>query len=281
MKKLVGIMVGIAIALLVVAIAKDIVIKTMVEKGVEIVTGLKLDIGTLKVGVLKPVVDIKDLKLFNAAGFKDRTMIDMPEIYVDYDLAAIFKNRIHLNEVRIDLKEFDVIKNEQGVLNLDSLKVVQAEKEGKKPAEKAAGKAPEIQIDNLKLRIGKVIYKDYSKGGVPDVKEFDLNLNESYSNINNPYAVVSLIVVKALMNTTIAGVTGFDLQGLSGTISGPLGSAQELVGGAMDKATQAVGTAQESVKTVTETTKNTTEAVGEATGAVTDAFKGIFGSGKK
>lgn len=281
MKKLVGIMVGIAIALLVVAIAKDIVIKTMVEKGVEIVTGLKLDIGTLKVGVLKPVVDIKDLKLFNAAGFKDRTMIDMPEIYVDYDLAAIFKNRIHLNEVRIDLKEFDVIKNEQGVLNLDSLKVVQAEKEGKKPAEKAAGKAAEIQIDNLKLRIGKVIYKDYSKGGVPDVKEFDLNLNESYSNINNPYAVVSLIVVKALMNTTIAGVTGFDLKGLSGTISGPLGSAQELVGGAMDKATQAVGTAQESVKTVTETTKNTTEAVGEATGAVTDAFKGIFGSGKK
>jgi len=280
-KKLVGIMVGIAIALLVVAIAKDIVIKTMVEKGVEIVTGLKLDIGTLKVGVLKPVVDIKDLKLFNAAGFKDRTMIDMPEIYVDYDLAAIFKNRIHLNEVRIDLKEFDVIKNEQGVLNLDSLKVVQAEKEGKKPAEKAAGKAAEIQIDNLKLRIGKVIYKDYSKGGVPDVKEFDLNLNESYSNINNPYAVVSLIVVKALMNTTIAGVTGFDLKGLSGTISGPLGSAQELVGGAMDKATQAVGTAQESVKTVTETTKNTTEAVGEATGAVTDAFKGIFGSGKK
>ena len=281
MKKLVGIMVGIAIALLVVAIAKDIVIKTMVEKGVEIVTGLKLDIGTLKVGVLKPVVDIKDLKLFNAPGFKDRTMIDMPEIYVDYDLAAIFKNRIHLNEVRIDLKEFDVIKNEQGVLNLDSLKVVQAEKEGKKPAEKAAGKAAEIQIDNLKLRIGKVIYKDYSKGGVPDVKEFDLNLNESYSNINNPYAVVSLIVVKALMNTTIAGVTGFDLKGLSGTISGPLGSAQELVGGAMDKATQAVGTAQESVKTVTETTKNTTEAVGEATGAVTDAFKGIFGSGKK
>ena len=150
-----------------------------------------------------------------------------------------------------------------------------------KPAEKAAGKAAEIQIDSLKLRIGKVIYKDYSKGGVPDVKEFDLNLNESYSNINNPYAVVSLIVVKALMNTTIAGVTGFDLKGLSGTISGPLGSAQELVGGAMDKATQAVGTAQESVKTVTETTKNTTEAVGEATGAVTDAFKGIFGSGKK
>lgn len=281
MKKLVGIMVGIAIALLVVAIAKDIVIKAMVEKGVEIVTGLKLDIGTFKVGVLKPVVDIKNLKLFNAAGFKDRTMIDMPEIYVDYDLAAIFKNRIHLNEVRIDLKEFDVIKNEQGVLNLDSLKVVQAEKEGKSPTEKAAGKAAEIQIDSLKLRIGKVIYKDYSKGAEPDVKEFDLNLNESYSNINNPYAVVSLIVVRAMMNTTISGLTGFDLKGLSSTVSGPLGSAQEFVGGAMDKATQAVGTAQESVKTVTETTKNTTDAVGEAAGAVTDAFKGIFGSGKK
>lgn len=186
MKKWGKILLIVVAVIFVLLLAKDMIIKTSVEKGVELVTGLKLSIRSLSVGIFSPVAAIKDLKLFNPSGFMDKTMIDMPEIYVKYDLGAIIGGKIHLPEVRLALKEFLVVKNSQGELNLDALKTVQAQKEGKSPTQKTSGKAPDIKIDRLALNIGKVIYKDYSKGVSPQVKEFNINLNEVYTNVDNP-----------------------------------------------------------------------------------------------
>ena len=88
-------------------------------------------------------------------GFKDKLMVDLPEIYVDYNLGAIMGGKAHLEEVRLNLKEFIVVKNEAGELNLDSLRVVketegeEAEKDGSK---KEKTEMPDIQIDLLELK---------------------------------------------------------------------------------------------------------------------------------
>ena len=282
MKTLLVLLVGIIVVVFVLSFFKDIIIKTSVEKGVEIVTGLQMRVQSLKVGIINTLVGIRNLRLFNPPGFKDKIMLDMPEIYIDYDLGAILKGKIHLEEMRINMNEFMVVKNEKGVLNLDSLKVVQAQQHGAKPGAKEKGKAPEIQIDSLELKIGKVIYKDYSQGGKPVVKEFPINLNESYKNITNPYSLVSLIVVKALMNTTIANLTGFDLQGLQGTVSDTLATAQKVAQEAIATAREAALKAQ---KVLTGTTQKAEESVKEATETLTktaedlkDVFKSPFGS---
>ena len=217
--------------LLVLSFAKDMLVKISVEKGVQVVTGLPLEIRSFKVGIINTLVGIKGLRLHNPSGYKDRIMFSMPEIYVDYNLSPIFRGKVHLEEMRIDMEEFTVVKNEKGELNLDSLKVVQAQKEGKEPRQKTAsegGKTPQIQIDSLELKIGKVVFKDYSRGSTPSVKEFKVDLNEKYENITDPYALIKLIVVRTLMNTTIAGLTDFDLGGLKGSISDTLSSAQKV-----------------------------------------------------
>ena len=260
MKKPIGVIIAVAVALIIVSAGKDLIIKTSVEKGVEMVTGLKLAIGGFRAGLLNSLVDIRNLKLHNPAGFKDPLMADVPRIYIAYDLPAYLRGVTHLKDVRLDLKEFIVVRNEKGVLNLDSLKVVQAEKEGQKPG--AAAKPREFRIDSLELKIGKVIYKDYSRGSQPLVKEFNLNINEKFSNLTDPYSVVSVVVVRALMNTSIANLANFDIGGLSGTVSGTLATAQEVTG-------QAVAAAQQTVKTVTDTAD-----------AVKDLFKNPFGSKK-
>ena len=234
-KKVWTIILAVVGVIIVVLLAKDLIIKTSVEKGVELVTGLKLNIGSLKVGILKPFIDIKNLTLLNPADFPDRTMVEMPEIYVNYDLPAIIGGKIHLPEVRLALKEFVVVKNAKGGLNLDAFKTVQAQKEGKSPSSGASGKAPQIKIDALQLNIGKVIYKDYSKGGAPDVKEFNVNLNERYTNVDNPQALVNLIVVKALMNTSISALTNFNLKGLQSNIGGVVAGAEKITSTAVDK----------------------------------------------
>lgn len=284
MKKLLIIVVVAVIAVFVLWAVKDIVIKASVEKGVEMVTGLKLKIGGLKVGILKPIVSIRNLKLLNPTNFPDRTMIDMPEIYVNYDLPAIIGGKIHLPEVRLALKEFVVVKNAKGELNLDALRTVQAQKEGKSPSQKAPGKAPDIRIDVLKLSIGKVIYKDYSKGPTPDIREFNINLNESYTNVDNPYALASLIVVKALTNTSIAGLTNFDLKGLRGTVGPALAGAQKMASAAMAGAKTTLADtqkrAEQATKAASDAAKKAQDTVKKTADTMKDVLKNPFGSGQ-
>ena len=268
-KSLSTILIGILAIILVLSFTKNAIVKVAVEKGVESVTGLKLHMKSLNIGVIKTLLGITDLKLYNPRGFEDKVMLDMPEIYVNYDLPAIIKGNIHLEEVRINLKEFVVVKNANGELNLDSLKVVKDEKAAapKEPAKK--GKAPKVQIDSLTLKIGKVVYKDYSKGGAPSVQEFNINLNEKYENITDPNKLVSLIVVRALMNTSIAKLAGFDLQGLQGTISDTLAGAQKVLGQATEQLMANPANAGDVLKSTANTLKETTEeGLGSALGSV-------------
>ncbi len=213
------------IAALVLPVLKDMLVKVSVENGVRFVTGLKLKMGYFSVGILKPVVSIKRLVILNPIGYRDRTMLNMPEIYVDYDLPSIMRGRIHLREIRIELKELLVVKNEKGELNLNSLKVVKSQKEGKSPGESDIKKAPAIRVDDLRLKIGKVVFKDYSAGTKPAIKEFNLNIDERYKDIGDAYSLVSIIIVKALANTSISNLANFDISSLQSTISGTLGKA--------------------------------------------------------
>lgn len=271
MKKIFVILIVIAALAVGFSVSKDMVAKAVVEGGIKALTGLKLQMSRLAIGIINPSIGIKGLRLFNPPNFADKLMADMPEIYVKYDLGAILSGRIHLPKVRIHLKEFIVEKNRNGELNLDSLKVVQADKEGKAAGEgKPAGKAPSFQIDVLELKIERVLYKDYSGGGAPTVREYDINIDERYENITNPYSFASLIIVKALMNTSIGRLANFDMGPLTDSLGNTLGTAtkvaSETVGTATQTVTKAADVGREVGKTAAETAKQTTE-----------TLKGLFG----
>ena len=278
MKVVKTILIGLLALMLILGVGKDVIAKIAIEKGANIVTGLSLNIGNLKIGLLKTLVAINNLRLYNPRGFEDRVMLDIPEIYIDYDLPEIIKGKIHWNEMRINLQEFVVVKNEKGELNLDALKPVQKDKATKTTSvepKKDGGKAPEMLIDNLELKIGKVSYKDYSKGGKPSVQEFNVNINEKFQNIDNPTKLVSIIVVKALMNTSIAKLTNFDLKSLEGTVGDTLKAGSAI-------ATQALKGAESSLqgtKEVASSTVNQTKtALKDTAEEVKEMIKLPFGS---
>lgn len=232
---------------------KNIIAKAAISGGVRAMTGLTLTIHAMDVGLINSAVGIRGLRLENPAGFSDRTMVDLSEIYVNYDLGAFLKQRVHLEEVRLDLSEFVVVKDQQGRVNLDALKVVQQSKG--QPAARTpntSGKAPEISIDALQLKIGTVVYKDYSRGGEPVVQEFPIHLHERYEHITNPQALAALIVSRALMNTTIARLINLDLNAIQGQL---LDSARALQGTAKTTAQGAADTATDAVKQTTESLK--------------------------
>jgi hypothetical protein len=261
-------------------IGKNMIIKTSVTTGVKAMTGLKLSIRSMNVGVFKSLIGINGLQLHNPQGFEDELMIDFPEIYVDYNLGAFMKGKTHLEEVRLHLKEFIVVKNEAGELNLNSLKVVKAaedEKGGEEETKKGDGakektKMPDIQIDLLALKIDRVIYKDYSKGGSPKVKEYNVNIDERYVDITDPQSLVRLIIVKALKNTTIARLANFDI----GTLQKGLAeTVRKTAAKAMETQAKAVEAGHDLIE------EKTSETAKEAIEKASDAIKKFLPFGNK
>ncbi len=283
MKKFLGLIVILCIVL---AVMKNPIAKAAVESGVKVMTGLDLSISSLKVGVLKSYVGIKDLKLNNPAGFPDPTMVDMPEIYVDYNLGAFLKKNVHLEEVRIDLNEVYIVTDAQGNMNLDALKMGGDEKDAKPKdtADKAEPKAAaSFAIDLLKVRVGTVYIKDYSKGAQPKVQEIKINIDEEYANIDSQAKLIRLVTWTVLKNKAIP-----NLPGLQNFIGNNLGNVNELVGNSLQAAQQLGGQATKQLTETTNALKGTAtstvkdaaaigkDTLGTATGAVkdtTDALK--------
>lgn len=297
MKRKIIIIPAIVLAVLIALfIGKNMIVKTSITAGVKAMTGLNLSIKSMNIGVFKSLIGINGLQLHNPQGFEDKLMVDLPEIYVDYNLGAIMGGKVHLEEVRLHLKEFTVVKNEAGELNLDSLRVVketEGEEATKEDEKKEKTEMPDIQIDLLELKIDKVIYKDYSKGTPPKEKVFNVNIDEQYENITNPQSFVRLIIFKALKNTTIASLTNFDLgklqRGISGTVRKTAKMAQEATGRVLEAGKDASGkvreTAVKSVEKATDAGKDASEKIQEAAKVsvekASDAIKKFLPFGNK
>lgn len=250
MRKWLYVAVAVLVIVVAVGMAKDLIIKVSVENGVEMATGLPLKMAYFHVSLLDHKVHIKGMEMMNPKNFKDRVMLNVPEIYVDYDPGAAMSGKIHLMVLRLDLKELYVVKDAGGDLNIDHLNTVKSAK-GARKAEPSG--IPPFMIDDLSLKIGKVAYRDYTNG---TSAEYDVGLDENFKNVNNVDTLVGIIMVKALMKTPIGALANFDVGGLQRMVSGQvLGQASSLIG-------KATGTAA----------KESAEAVGEAAGNIMKMF---------
>lgn len=209
MKKIGKFLIVLIILIGVLVLAKNIIAQAVIVNGVKAITGLQLEVRSVNVGMLR-TFRVDQMKLMNPAGFNEKVMAELPEIYADYNIGEFFKGKVHLRELRIDLKELTVITNEKGEVNIKSMKAFLPKQGG--------GKPPQVQIDNLNLKVGKLIYKGY-RSGKPETREFNVNINENFKNITDPNALVSLILVKALSKTSIAGLANIDLGGLKDEVS--------------------------------------------------------------
>jgi len=186
---------------------KNIIVKFAIEKGAQVAVGLQLKIKKLDIGIISSHIGITDLSLLNPSGFPEGVMFHVPEIFVDFHLRNMLKGKIHLEEVRLNFDQLVIIKNAKGQMNLDVLKP--KTKDGsKKPAKEKANTGekkgtPQIQIDHLMLKIGKVTYKDYSGGGEPSVREVNVNISQELTNVTDVRQLLSLVVSRAIAKAAL------------------------------------------------------------------------------
>ena len=140
----------------------DTILRLVMQNRIRAQTGMDAEIGKFSLGLAEPTITIKDFKLFNPPSFGGTLFIDIPEIHVEYDRAALAKRELHVTLLRFNLGELDIVRNEAGQTNIFAIAALPSVK---KPggSEKSFTKETGYDftgIDVLNVSIGTAKYID-------------------------------------------------------------------------------------------------------------------------
>jgi hypothetical protein len=152
------------VSIVILLLSLNSILRVYVEHRIRAQTGMDAEIGKFSVGLAEPTVTIQNLKLYNPPDFGGTPFLDIREIHVEYDRAALARHELHLTFVRFNLGELDIVKNEAGRTNIFSLGVTLPSKKsggGKNAANFKKQTGFEFAgIDVLNVSVGTVKFID-------------------------------------------------------------------------------------------------------------------------
>lgn len=227
--------IGITLAALVVfSFVRDLALKSVVTAVASRVIGAPVRMDGFSLGLMRQSVRITGLRVYNPPGFPREAFVDIPIVSVDMDSSALFQGKLHLERVEFTLKELVLVKNKEGKSNLDSLKVAGKQEKGdKKPAREMA-----LQIDLLKLQMGRVVQKDF-RVKPPSVEAHEIGISKTYKDITSPQQLAALILMEPMKSAGIKGAALYGAAALTGVGFVPVVAGSILLGN--DSAEQEFG----------------------------------------
>lgn len=143
------------VLIIVLLLSLDSIFKAMVERRIRAQTGMDVNIGKFYVGLLSPVVTIENFKLYNTADFGGAPFLDIRELHVEYNRAALVGRKLHVTLMRLNLTELNVVKNDAGRTNI----VIAAP--SAPPLRQMQPSGPQFgSVDLLNLSVGTVRFVD-------------------------------------------------------------------------------------------------------------------------
>jgi hypothetical protein len=177
----------VVIVLVVIVLAnRDWIVKELAEQQIRAVTGLEPEIGNFSFGVLDSQVTLENFRLYNPAEFGGTLFLDVPELHVEYDRAALRRHELHITLMRVNLHELDVVKNAAGATNLMSIvNTVAPRKSGGGRAVAPFNGYKFTGIDLLNLSIGTVKFVDLKDQRRNRMVTIGIQ-NQIYTNVLSP-----------------------------------------------------------------------------------------------
>lgn len=217
------------VALAVFCVGRDFLLKSLIGTVAGTITGAPVHVGGLSLSVLRQRVSIANLRVYNPQGFPKDILVDIPRVTVAWDLGAILRGKLHLRELDIEIRELGLVKNKDGAMNVESLKIVAEKKPEDKAGKKPAKQMP-IEMDQVNLAMGRVVNKDYSVEGSPVIKVYDVNLKKSYRNITSAQQLAALIVAEPVKQAGIQGLKTYGAAMVAGVAVLPVAVAFTFAG---------------------------------------------------
>jgi uncharacterized protein involved in outer membrane biogenesis len=197
-----GVVLLVVVLAVVLLLSLDTILRSVAENRIRAQTGMDVEIGKFHLGLLDPVVTIKDLKIHNPPAFGGTPFLNIPEIHVEYDRDALLKNKIHLTLMRFNLGELDIVRNEAGQTNLFALGVALPKKGeaggGKELQELKRRTGLEFQgIDALNVSVGTARFIDLKDPRNNREQKIGID-NLVMKNVKTPADLAGLAVLVAL-----------------------------------------------------------------------------------
>lgn len=162
--------------------------QALIQSRLSKATALSVNIGGAHFNLTRPRFWIKDLQFFNPKGFPAAPLAQIGEVKAQYAPVSIFLGRPHFKKVKIDFKEFRLMRNGKGILNLPPV---------------PAGTPSRTTIDELELNLNTVTYTDLSSGQ-PVQQTYSLGLaNSVYRNVNGVPGILEILSWEVLKRTGV------------------------------------------------------------------------------
>jgi uncharacterized protein involved in outer membrane biogenesis len=179
----------------------DTIAKQVVQSRLRAETGMDVKIGKMDIGLATPTIAIEDLKIYNPPGFGGSLFLSMPEIFVDYDWEAIRAGKLHLNLLRINLAEIDIVQDKQGRLNIESLE--ERSKAAAEAAKKQSSAPTFAGLDTLNVTFQKLRLWNLDSPGRVREERFGIT-NEVFTNLKTEADLERMAVMLAARSTASA-----------------------------------------------------------------------------
>jgi len=172
----------VAVVLVVAAVLLlNTVVKQVVQSRLRSVTGMDVKIGKMDIGLGTPTIAIEDFKVFYPPEAGGSLLVSAPEIYADYDRAAMRAHKLHLKLVRVTVAELDVVQDTKG-RNLENI----AKKSGLvgEDVKKQFSAFTFTGLDTLNVTFGKL--RIWRLDSPAQVEEVNIGIsNEVFTNLKS------------------------------------------------------------------------------------------------
>ena len=196
------------VAVIVLLLSYNSILRNAMEHSIRAQTGMDAEIGRVHLALFSPTMEIQNVKIYNSRHFGGTPFLDIPEIHVEYDRAALANKEIHLTLLRFNLHELDIVKNQAGQTNifLSDLKLPSAKSGGGNATANFKNQTgfDFTGIDLLNVSIGKVKFIDLQNQNNDREQVIGIE-NCIMKNVKSPVDLAGLAALVALRSGDFFG----------------------------------------------------------------------------
>lgn len=183
------------------ALAWMLLLPEYVTRQLQSRTGFDATVASLSCNPFTGRLTIRGLVLTNPSSFPTGDFLQLREFHAAGEVWSLLSDRISLDELTLDVRRIALVRRADGRSNADlfaqnlgfvppALGVPAVASPPSLPAAAApASPAKKFRIKQLVLRVDQLVLADYS-GAAPDVKQYDLAVDQRYENVTEPRQIL-------------------------------------------------------------------------------------------
>jgi hypothetical protein len=221
------------------AVAWMVFLPRLVERELRQVTGFDVRVQVLTVNPFTGRVVVRGLTALNPPAYPERDFVELTALQTDVNLFSwAFEDHVTIDDLDFDLKKVELVRLHDGKSNFGECSAAFTGPTAGRPAPKPV----RYLIRHLHVRLEKLVVADYT-GSKSQVKTYNLNIDQVYTNVSDPRQLLVPQVVNTLysfglhhdISQLLPGDFGVALADAIGGVSAITSKGKGLLKGVFDK----------------------------------------------